>query len=793
MPAIRDWTQTSTSGAATSQPGIIPAYAQNDLLIAILTADTNPGAWTATGWTLLFNVNNTSFMAVYWKIAGANETDPTFTHPTSIATMCHIISVRDVNTSTPFNGTGGAGTGYITTNTALLRGTMPVLTTTVNNSLILYLNLDSTAAPTVPMILEGPVTYEAGDENGASSFSLGYSWGWKTTAGAVGASAIYHKLSATAGIVATIGISPPATGATVIPPICADDLSYFINPINGTTAYNNNTAFAATATTNFGTTLNGRTLGNGTVAAATDVGLNPYHSMGQLTGVATAGVWSGATVLWAAGNRQNATNKNILVHVKPQTPKVLQNTDAISRVGTKGVAFGMASGTANTNYRVWNVHGFGTQWNPATHVPVVINSGNAGSGRIQNTGTLDPTAITAFGFFISGTTIAPVWQFGNMWLLDITTICGGNAAEPLGLLGVGKIASQGKERMSVLRQGANQALILQPIQFGNGGTDPMYLNLDSTTIEFPKNYDIATEQVFYNSIDNAVGITYFAGASDTIIHTNAVITAQNKYYWGFNASSSASATYNFDGLTVLGAGTITLASNVPLTGVTFNSCDQISKTTTNNLTQCIFTRTAAISGQGAITITGASQAALQSALNTLVNCQFTNNTTTGVGALRIIYTGTASAITLNCNSLTFAGNHRDILWDAPASSPLTFRQTGTANASTSTATNSNTVSIQNIKTLTINNIISGSKVYVYRASNNSLLASTDSGLVTSSDPINAGRQQATYTYAFTSAFDINVVVLTNSYLPIKSGYSLPSVDTTIKIEQQLDRQYNNPV
>lgn len=792
MPAIRDWTQTSTAGAATTQPGIIPNFAQNDLLIAILTADTSPGTWTATGWTLLFATSNTSFISVYWKIAGASEADPSFTHTTSIATMCHIISVRDVNTSSPFNGTGGAGTGYITATTSVVRGTMPSLTTTVNNSLILYLNLDSTASPTVPMILEGPVTYEAGDEAGSNAFSLGWSWGWKTTAGAVGPSAIYHKLSATAGILATIGISPPATGATVIPPICASDLCAWVDPVNGVTAYNSNTAFAATATTYFSTTLNGRPLGNGTVAAATDVGLNSYHSMGQLTGGTTNRSWAGATLLWAAGNRVDVTNKNVLIHVKTQTPKVLQNTDAISRSGTNGVAIGMASGAANTNYRVWHVHGAGTAWNPASHIPVVINSGNAGAGRIQNTGTLAPTSITAFGFFVSGTTVAPVWQFGAIWVLDVTTICGGNAAGPLDLIGVGKIAALGKERMSVMRQGANQALVLQPLQFGNGGTDPLYMNLDGTVIEFPRQYDVASEQVFYNSIDNAVGITYFAGASDTIIHTNAVITSQSRYYWGFNASSSASASYDFRDLTVSGAGTITLVNNVNLTGVIFTACNQITKTATNTMTSCVFSRSAATSGQGAISITGASQAALQTALDKLSSCSFVNNTVTGTGALRIIYTGTAAAITLNCSSLTFSGNHRDILWDAPASSPLTFKQTSVANASTSTATNSNTVTIQNIKTLLLNNIITGSKVFIYRASDNSLLASTDSGLVTSSDPEHAGQQQATYTYAYTTSFEINIVVLTNAYLPLKLEYPIPSADTTIKIEQQLDRQYTNP-
>ena len=81
-----------------------------------------------------------------------------------------------------------------------------------------------------------------------------------------------------------------------MPAYCAGDSSQYLNPINGTTAYNNDTAFAATATTHFGTVLNTTTLANGTAAAYADSGINSYHSMGQLTSGTTKGTWSGATL-----------------------------------------------------------------------------------------------------------------------------------------------------------------------------------------------------------------------------------------------------------------------------------------------------------------------------------------------------------------------------------------------------------------------------------------------------------------------------------------------------------------
>jgi hypothetical protein len=692
MPAIRDWTLNSLSANATTMPAFLPQYVTGDLLLAVFTCKTAVTAIAATGWTQLgTTVTNTAVYAIFYKIAGASETDPTFTWTTTNTPGIRILSIQDVNTTTPFNGTGGAATGLITANFTNARAAMPQLTTTVNNSLVLYNQVTSTAL--IPTILEGPVIFEDGAD--FTTHSEGTSWGFQATAGAT-STAVFRENLGSAGIVgiaATIAISPPATGATVIPAYCSSDASIYVDPISGTTAYNGNTAFAATAITNFGSTLNGKTLVNGTAAAATDVGLNSYHSMGQITGTTTAGTWYGATLNPATANRPTALGKNILVHTKPSTPKVLQNTDGIGRVGTKGIAFGIAT-TANSAYKVWHTHGQGTSFDNAQHVPMVINSNNT-SGLIQSTGTLvDP--IISFGFFISGEVTAPIWQFGSLWVLDTITIVGGNSAYPIDTRGIVKVAATGKERLSVLQQGINQALIMQPIQFGNGGTNPTYLNLDSSAIEFPKQYDINKKQVFYCSVDNAVGITYYAGAGDTIIHSNATIISQNKYTWGFNASTSASATYNFAGTVINGAGTITLSSNVPLTSVAFTNCDQIPANGAT-LTSCTFTATTATSTQGAVSITGSSQALLQAALDKLVSCQFNNNTTSS-GALRIIYTGTATNIALTTSTLTFSGNTKDIYFDAPAGSSLVFTCTGTSNALTSASTNSNSVTIQNVTT-----------------------------------------------------------------------------------------------
>jgi hypothetical protein len=131
-----------------------------------------------------------------------------------------------------------------------------------------------------------------------------------------------------------------------------------------------------------------------------------------------------------------------------------------------------------------------------------------------------------------------------------------------------------------------------------------------------------------------------------------------------------------------------------LTGITFDSCSQITAST-NTLNNVEFNSSTASATEGAISITGASQAALQTAIGKFVGCSWSSNTIPG-GALRIIYTGTAGAVALNMTSGTFTGNTYNIRWEAPAASNLTINSSGTCNLSVGTpytATNSNTVTV----------------------------------------------------------------------------------------------------
>ena len=640
MPAIRDWTYNyGTVVTATTISCELPDYQQDDLLLAICSTDLGAQTWSLAGWTQLFSVTNTSNLAVLYKIAGASESDPTFTYTNTETANVALVAIKDVNITTPIDG-------YTTANNTVARTATPTRTATNNNSLNIYC-WNHGAIAVIPSIIEGPVTQIVAKDG--SAHSDGFAWNFQPASGTT-PSDIYWTVSGTTydGLIAVITINPPSGGATVIPTHCASDSSIYVDPIHGVTAFQGNTAWGETATTYFGTTLAGRTLANTATIARVDYGINSYRSAGGMSGPTTANTWRGGILNLAVANKPNVTGKNILLHAVPYLPADIQT---VYNVGlSKGIAVGMYS-SAN-NCKTWHVHGFGTAWG-VKRTPVIINSSNT-SGVIDTQGTFDPSSVAGFGCFTCGFLVSSDWVWTMIWVLGITVVAGGNTAIPININEIVNVVATGHERMSVVQQATNQMLVLQPIQIGNGGTNPTYLDLDATAIEFPEIYNTATKQVYYCSVDNIAEIIYYPGASDTIKHRNSVISGKSRFKWGLHASASTSATYDFGGTSVINAGTITLnkaivvdnltinnystidASGLTLTNSVIKGCpignDTITLTTASNIDYCNINTIGITSGNRWCSITDPT---------IFTGSTFTSDTSSG-HAMRITSPGTYS-------------------------------------------------------------------------------------------------------------------------------------------------------
>ena len=581
----------------------------------------------ANGITLTNGTNYTISLeysggdASNYLVVDHDESSPS--HGGNLATLTGATWTEDSGKDAIFYVHTGA---YNTTYGTAIKSNLPTMTTTRNDCLLFYLVTHSTLA--VPSIIEGPAILLAAKDG--TAFSDGLSWGMQRIAGTTPSNVGLSSIAAVANwLTMVLAINPPSTGATVIPTHCTSDLSTYLTPINGTTVYNGDTAMANTYTTYFGTVLNTRTVGNGTVTARTDSGLNPYHSVADLSGSNTSGQYLGCTNVFATANKPNVSGKNIIVHTRPYLPVDIQTTDSVTLTGAMGAAFGLCS-TANTDYKMWHVSGANTSWGVEMR-PIVINTSNT-SGLIQNTGTLNAASILALGFALSGKNATPNWVWGSAWVLDTCTVAGGTSIEPLNIDGIVMAAATGHERMSVTQQGSKQMMLFGPLQIGDGGTNPVYMDLDATAIEFPEIYNKASKTVNYCSVDNVAGLTYYAGASDTIKHRNSVVSSASKYHWKFDANTATSATYDFKGLQVIGAGTVQLKSGILLEEVSFSSCDAIPVSGAS-LNSCSFSST---TGINALTLATSGES------TNITNCAFIGTGTTS-HAMKLDGAGTYSS------------------------------------------------------------------------------------------------------------------------------------------------------
>lgn len=793
MPFIRDYAYSTTGATATTTITCgVPVSVENDILVAMISSDgsivnTANATVTGAGWFFLggygANGTNDAGFHVYARYAPASPPiDYTFGGWTSETLNAMIISVGDAfqtGTANPTTAFENITASTATANWTAVRRAFPAIDTSANDSLILYFGAgDGTGSTGIPTFIEGLSNHQLiGKDGGAHCDGAG--WTFKRAAGTLATNTNYVLVDGNAtptNYLAQMVVRPPTGGITVRPPYIVQDNSKLIYMGTGNanvTGYGTVTATGANST-DFPTatlTLNGRpVVASGTTYTATDQGVNTFHSGINILGVTTSGSWASNQTTTPA--MTDLAGFNLLFHVSPAVPASLQSIDSVKLSGASGFAIGLGSTAGNC--KVWQCHGAGTPWGNSRWVPVVINT-DATAGVIGQAGTFNANSITKIGLFLSCKGIANSMTVASIWKMDVTIAAGGDANRPFGIQDTVDIFATSKERRSVILQGANQLYVVQELQYGNGGTDPTYVVLDNAVFEFPTQYNKAAGLVNYNSVDNKVGVSFYPGASDTVSLRNVTFTSANKYEWGFNASSGA-ANVDTEGMRVIGAGIITMAANVPMVDCGFNKCDEIAAAGAS-FTGVAFSETT--STVGAVSITSATIAGLQTELNKLTNCVFTSNTT-GAG-LVIKYTGSeAGPFTLDLSTGTFTGNTFDIKWSPTTAKTLTVNVVGTANPTTITAT-LGSASISNPKTVTLTGLIADSEVRAYLGTDPA--TSTEIG----------GIESSTTSFQFTQNFSGQagyIQIFHVDYQPVFLSVTYSSSNESIPIQQVKDRQYS---
>ena len=392
-------------------------------------------------------------------------------------------------------------------------------------------------------------------------------------------------------------------------------------------------------------------------------------------------------------------------------------------------------------------------------------------------GTMDWSAVARIGWVwlraAGYTANQPGWRIRNLVRVAKTggvVVVGGGSRKPPELSAAAMLRNSidgwyGERSRLLSVQGVSQLLDGPPIEFGNGSAASR-INLLGASIETLPPFATTIPERFYRHAPYSASIRIRAGASDEMLLRACVMSSEDERDFIVDASSSASATYDFAGAVLSGwrlkllasgvtvnSATITRSRGIELDGCALYDCDIGNALETpavvcddpSAIERCNFT--ASPDGGHAIEIT------------TPGTYTFAGNTFSGYGADgttdAAIYNNSGGAVTLN------VGGGGD--------TPTVRNAAGC------------TTTINSGATLTLTNLVPGSDIVILDAGTTTERVNVDA---------NAG---STYAFTYTATGNVDICCYKAGYVPffVRSFY-LSTNDASLPIAQVVDRNYSNP-
>jgi hypothetical protein len=508
---------------------------------------------------------------------------------------------------------------------------------------------------------------------------------------------------------------------------------------------------------------------------------------------------STATVdAYFTGTAVNLSNKLVYAWTLPR--------GAMDTVANGGVSIILGDGTNRVAFHLAgsDLAGFRHDDGPVFWQCHVLDTSNLPAARTVRAGTfaaLNFAAITQIG--VTFKTLAKalanlpncfvdIVRYGDPTLNSgaMLNITGGTSVAPgkFSEIAAADRTTTNQQAFGVVRQLGSTAYGLQgALRFGNAtGTASSWFEESNITVLF-ESRGLATTRYGIYLADNGVGTTTWK--LGTKVGTGTAATGSNGCSFVCPAGVGA----------VFDAATDTDVTDVFIYGSTFSGFNNGFKMRTGQ--EFIGSRLIA---SGTFETNGA----------TIVNSEITSSTATtalivnSVAEMNAIanssFTGNNRAISITApgtytfDNLQFSGNTYDI--ENTSGGAVVINATNGSNVSTFINTAGGSVTINNAKTFTISNITNNTEIRIFRISDLAELAgaenvgSSPSGLnniTVASDPINAGRYTATYSYNYVGDIPIYVVAMSLQYQWLRQTTALTSTSTTFQISQIIDRQYSN--
>lgn len=753
MAKIRAYATRENTGAVAGHTGSMPTHQPNDLLLWIVSKDdatggtlTTPSDWTKGNETAYgASGANTLRAAWYWKIASSsNDDEPRVNNTDPDEYYSIMLSIEGVNTSSPIN------TSSATTDNTNPK-TTAALTTTSGSCLIIFsCAVDgATSANNYP---ESSTMHLLAQD--AGTVTLGAAWTFQQNSGSVPAcNFVTNTITGDEAVLHAIAIND--SGSTI--PAYVDRQrapARLLNPFNGITLPLSGA---------FPTSLSLASIGSmATVfdAAATtaDFGLNPYDSAASSTPLQTAaGSTSGFQFNFLTS--VNVATGTVLFSIRGANPRDYIDL-GIYNTAERGLAFTLADASNNYVSYIYGARNAVPDFRDL--MLACIQPSYSGSAYARSVTPPDLTAINKVLFTSTCPRGAITYYVNQLVALDTLTIAGGTQQSPVTISDV-ITCGQSYPLPYMQKQGSAGCLSYIAIQLGGG--EQIYANIEGSAIQFPQVAGTGTNQANYHATTSSIGISYYGQAGDTINHINSVIASTSPFYWEIHPSASNAATYDFSGLTIVGAKPLTLRNVTTFNGMTFSNCGQI------DARGCSINDCAISMPQ-----TGSTSCMLLSISSSIQNCTFEGRNTDY--AIELPTSGT-----YNLSNVSYTGFTNDIRISAITGSVVINILNGGETPTYTTA--GALVTVNNNVSVTLTGLRDNTEVRVYSAGTTTELAGIENAIDGTSND-----RSFSFSLAATTSVDIRIHNITYETISILS-YEIPASNASIPIQQRFDRNYSN--
>lgn len=339
--------------------------------------------------------------------------------------------------------------------------------------------------------------------------------------------------------------------------------------VNGQTKYwvrLNTTVARTTGATISQGMRDGAACGYDAITASADLGVNPYHSVSNVSQTSHAFNLVGNEMLYSGG--VDLSSGYLVGTFMFTSPRDWVDAGFVERLG----AVTQVMDTSN-NFRAWIIgaKGSATTFSDRRNIYAIQLDETEGS-YFASQGSFNAAAVDTIGQYMCSPYGAQSINYSMLMKTNVIVVAGGRPNLPLAFGDVVDAITNGCSLFPFMYRVGSAVTVWSPIKFGGG--DAIHVNISLRTFQFPAHYDLEAKVLDYHVDANQTGVEFQGSSGDTIRFNSCVFTSDSSYYWRINEYSSDGADWDFGGTSIINA-VVTLLNVTTFDSMTFSGCPSI--------------------------------------------------------------------------------------------------------------------------------------------------------------------------------------------------------------------------